>query len=229
MKHNVEHWQKFSSPQYNCVVSLENFHLVQDKNSANFYLQENKVKTTMNSKQQNVRLFQKQNNRKQIDTFVNLNESRFEPIQKSPGNLSNVKRVTGLNFKGYKERTSIFPEKDQATFYDANKEFTMKGLTAGGALPWNKMTERVAASPITTEQPEDCYDYTKAIEVKTTRTKPRHINFADFNKQVSRDDSLLKQTDGYANVLLENTKEERELQIQARKEQHKKYLEVGMI
>lgn len=49
MKHNVEHWQKFSSPQYNCVVSLENFHLVQDKNSANFYLQENKVKSGVSS------------------------------------------------------------------------------------------------------------------------------------------------------------------------------------
>lgn len=161
----------------------------------------------------NVRQFNKQNNRKQIDTFVNLNESRFEPIQKSPGNLSNVKKVTGLSFKGYKERTNIFPEGDQATFYDANKEFTMKGLTAGGALPWGKMTERVAAMPIKNEQPEDCYDYSKAVEVKTVRTKPRAIALADFNRQVSRDDSLLKTSDAYANVLLENTKEERELQI----------------
>ena len=52
----------------------------------------------------------------------------------------------------------------------------MKGLTAGGALPWNRMTERLASMPINTEQVEDCYDYAKAIEVKTTRTKPRHIN-----------------------------------------------------
>ena len=143
--------------------------------------------------------------------------------------MSNVKRVTGLNFKAYKERGNIYPEKDQATFYDANKEVTMKGLTAGGALPWNRMTERMAVKPIHTEQPEDSYDYAKAVEVKTTKVKPRAINFADFNKQVSRDDSLLKTNDAYANVLLENTKEERELQIQARKEQHKKYLEIGMM
>ena len=58
----------------------------------------------------------------------------------------------------------------------------MKGLTAGGALPWNRMTERLASMPINTEQVEDCYDYAKAIEVKTTRTKPRHINYSDFNK-----------------------------------------------
>jgi|FrelakmetLWP11LW_1041352.scaffolds.fasta_scaffold35470_1 hypothetical protein len=36
-------------------------------------------------------------------------------------------------------------------------------------------------------------------------------------------------TDAYANVLLENTKEDREVEIQARKEQHKKYLDIGML
>jgi len=41
-----------------------------------------------------------------------LNESRFEVIEKSPANLSNVKKAPTLDFKGYKERTNIWPEKD---------------------------------------------------------------------------------------------------------------------
>jgi len=34
----------------------------------------------MNKNMQNVRNFGKQNDRKPIDSFTNLNESRFEPI-----------------------------------------------------------------------------------------------------------------------------------------------------
>ena len=77
--------------------------------------------------------------------------------------MTNVKRVTGLSFRGYKQRDSLFPEGDQATFYDANKEVTMKGLKLG-TLPWRKMTERPAAMPLKNETPEDSYDHMKAIE-----------------------------------------------------------------
>lgn len=75
-----------------------------------------------------------------------MNDSRFEPINKSPKNLTNVKKVTGLNFYGYKERTDLFPEQDQATFYEANKEVTMRGLKHG-ALPWRRMTKRQVVDP----------------------------------------------------------------------------------
>lgn len=120
----------------------------------------------MDTEMKNIRNFKKQNNRKQIDTFVNINESRFEPIEKSPNVLTNVKKVTGLNFKGYKERTGLFPEKDIATFYNANKEATMKGLTSH-ALPWQKMTAKEAADIIINETPEDSYDQMKATETQT--------------------------------------------------------------
>jgi|Transcript_23146 hypothetical protein len=155
--------------------------------------------------------------RKPIDTFYKANDSRFDIIEKSPKCMSNVKKVTGVNFSGYDKRGPLFVEGDIATFYDTNKEATMKGLRAG-ALPWKRMTKRGAASPITTETPEDCYDYAKAMDVKTVKNKPRSVALANFGKQQARDDMLLKTSDAYANVLLENTKDERELEIEAKKE-----------
>ena len=64
----------------------------------------------MNKVEHNIRHFQRQNKRKEIDTFVNLNDSRFEPIDKSPKCMTNVKKVTGLHFKGYERRGPLFPE-----------------------------------------------------------------------------------------------------------------------
>ena len=58
-----------------------------------------------------------------------------------------------MSFKGYKERMNIWPEKDQATFYDANKEFTMKKLVQGN-LPWNKMTSKPTCKTVDIETPE---------------------------------------------------------------------------
>ena len=104
----------------------------------------------------------------------------------------------------------------------------MKGLKSG-TLPWNRMTKRDVVAQVTTETPEESYDHMKAVEVKTVRNKPRSIALTDFGKQKARDDLLMKTSDAFANVLLENTKEDRELEIQARKEQHKKYLSIGMI
>ena len=103
-------------------------------------------------------------------------------IEKSPANLSNVKKVTGVKFMGYDKRGNLFPEKDQTTFYDANKEVTMKGLNVGGALNWRRMTKREAASPVVTETPEDSYDYAKAMDIKTVKGKPRQIILADMSK-----------------------------------------------
>ena len=80
-------------------------------------------------------------NRKPIDTFYKANDSRFDVIEKSPKCMTNVKKVTGVFFSGYDKRGPLFPETDIATFYDSNKEATMKGLKAG-ALPWKKMTKR---------------------------------------------------------------------------------------
>ena len=133
-----------------------------------------------------------------------------DPQQMSTASVFKPREVEVFN--GYKERNNLFPEKDQATFYDANKEVTMKGLKHG-ILPWRKMTKREAAQPIKTEQPEDSYDHMKAIEQKTFRMKPKASILSDFAKTRARDDALFRTSDAFANVLLENTKEERELQI----------------
>ena len=43
----VEHWQKFSSPVYDTEVTLENYHLVKDRDSARYYVQPNKIESTL--------------------------------------------------------------------------------------------------------------------------------------------------------------------------------------
>ena len=61
----VEHWQKFSSPTYKTEVTLESYHLVKDKDSARYYVQPNKIESTI-SKQMHERTrgFEQQNKRK---------------------------------------------------------------------------------------------------------------------------------------------------------------------
>ena len=141
-------------------------------------------------------MFHRQNDRKEIDTFFNANDSRFEPIQKSPENLSSTKKVTGLYFKGYKERTELWPETDQATFYNANKEATMKKLTTA-TLNWKRMGRKDVAFASQHETPEDCYDYSNAVTAKTKTIKPRSVALSDFTRQKARDDQLLNTSDAF--------------------------------
>lgn len=96
------------------------------------------------------------------------------------------------------------------------------------ALPWKRMGRRDVADPGQHVTPEDCYDYGNAVTAKTRSIKPRTVALSNFTKQKSRDEMLLKTSDAYANVLLENSREDRELEIQARKEQQKKYAELGL-
>ena len=53
--------------------------------------------------------------------------------------------------------------------------------------------------------------------------KPRAVVLADFNRTQPRDDKLYRTNDAYANVILENTREERENAIQESKEIQKKF------
>lgn len=55
--HQVDHWQKFSSPQYGTVVSLEHYHIVKDKGTSNYYIQDNKVKTNIAKNENATRRF----------------------------------------------------------------------------------------------------------------------------------------------------------------------------
>ena len=99
----------------------------------------------------------------------------------------------------------------------------MKGLTSH-ALPWKKMTSKQAASQVNTETPDDSYDHMRAIDTKTQKVKPRTVSLADFNRTQARDDKLLRTSEAYANVILENSREEREVEIKANKEIQKKYM-----
>lgn len=71
--------------------------------------------------------------------------------------------------------------------------------------------------------PEMSYNYKNAIEAQTRTTKSRVVALADFERQSPRDDIMLQQTDMLKNVMLENTKEDRELEIKAKKEQTRNY------
>ena len=104
----------------------------------------------------------------------------------------------------------------------------MKSLNPG-VLPWQRMTHRTVVDQVQTETPEETYDPMKAVEVQTHGLKQRSIALTNFNKVQGRDDKLLRTNDAFANVLLENTKDERALQIEARKEANKKYLDTSML
>ena len=58
-KHNVEFWGKYSSPDYPTILSMEHYHIVNDKNSSDFYIQENKVNTLIGNKKHQTRGFNK--------------------------------------------------------------------------------------------------------------------------------------------------------------------------
>jgi len=60
---------------------------------------------------------------------------------------------------------------------------------------------------------ESCISIEKAVEAKTERFRPRFVNLTNFKKQSPRDDKILKQNDRWVNIELENTKEEREAQM----------------
>lgn len=139
-----------------------------------------------------------------------------------------MRRPTGVVFDAHNLRPNLFPIKDQTTFYDYSKDKVMGRLTRGYS---NFKTQKSRESPHGLGlklEPSDSYDYRNAVEAHTTKTKPKTIALTNFKKQQSRDDKLLRSTDGYANVELENTREERELELQARKEHAKRYHNLDM-
>lgn len=83
--------------------------------------------------------------RKPIDSFVKLTDSRFENIDKSPSCLSTVKNISNVNIKNQDRRRSLFPEQAASTFYDSKKELTMKDLKLG-TIPWDRMSKKPIAS-----------------------------------------------------------------------------------
>ena len=99
----------------------------------------------------------------------------------------------------------------------------MKKL-AYGVMDWQKKgTER---HPYPIDDGEQSYDYMTAIETVTKKMKPRTRMLSNFTADLARDDSILKTTDMFENVKLENTKEEREAMIEARKTARNKALNI---
>ena len=151
----MEHWKKFAAPIYPTVVTTSNYHIVKDKESANYYIETNTVDRSIPKSNRNI-FFKKMTDRKEIDTFVNLNDSRFEIINKTPKVLSTVKRQTGITFNGHKNRDPLWPEKEQSTFYETQKENTMKKLNKG-IMNWEKIA--TGRTPVRVDVSNETYDY----------------------------------------------------------------------
>ena len=90
----------------------------------------------------------------------------------------------------------------------------MKKLTHG-ILNWEKVN--TIRTPVRLEPSNETYDYESAIAAINRNTKPKINHLTNFKKTTARDESILNTTDMLTNVKLENTKEEREVEIQARK------------
>ena len=113
---------------------------------------------------------------------MDLNASRFEPINKDPIVLSNVRRPTGVTFNSHKTREELWPAGDMTTFYDANKEKVMGRLTRGYFNLKTQKSRDVPAGLGLKIETEDSYDYKCAIDANTTRTRPKTLALANFNK-----------------------------------------------
>jgi hypothetical protein len=66
-------------------------------------------------------------------------------------------------------------------------------------------------------------DYQKAMDASTIKLKPTRINFTNLTKQISRDEMLYRQDDRWSNVVLDNTREEREADIQKRTKSNRSF------
>lgn len=222
MKYNVDHWKKWSAPTYPTVLTTTNYHICRDKDTDDYYVQTNKCERPMPKNPMKCN-FRNQTSRKEIDTYFNLSDKRFDLINKTPGVLSSVPKEKAMPFKGYKARDRLWKEGDSSCFYDSKKEAVMKNLSYG--IPdWQK--KGMERTPGPTEKYATSYDYEEAVNALTIKTKPRTRMLTNLTRQLPRDEMLLNTTDMFANVKLENSKDEREAEIQARKTARNKSLSI---
>ena len=83
-KYNIDIWKRFSSPVYPTVVTTNAYHVIRDKKTANFYIQKNMRDQMKIEGGRGLVELARMKDRKQIDTFFNVNEHRFDNIEKSP-------------------------------------------------------------------------------------------------------------------------------------------------
>ena len=87
----------------------------------------------------------------------------------------------------------------------------MQRLDAG--IPMiDKTPKRMALSP----SQASSVNYMKAMEASTVKLRPTRITYTNLDKQKARDQVLYRQDDRWSNVMLENSKEERETEMRAR-------------
>lgn len=229
-KLHKDDWKRFQF-QYDKIFETDTYHLVKDRESTQIYLNPNNPYSSKSpeyfSPKHAVRDFGKYSSRPDITKLgnFNCNQSRFENINKDPEILSRTKRVGQVNFEKGTARSDFKAKVNTSGggFYDASKAFTM-GRLDRGSIDFTKSTDREPRAGIGMKiNPEASYDYSKAVTAKTRTTKTRVLSMANFDRSSPRDDIMLKQTDAYKNVMLENTREERELELKAKKVQNRQY------
>ena len=100
--------------------------------------------------------------------------------------------------------------KTNADYYDTSRAQTMMRLDV--SIPDLKK-DRIHRNQAfyRSVDPNTSVNVDRAVHAKTNLLKPKSINFTDFGQQKSRDNCLLASMgDRYRNVMLDNTKEERE-------------------
>ena len=114
-------------------------------------------------------------------------------------------------------RGSPFARKDEDTsaFYDADKECVMNRLNT--SVPaMKKMIPHDHPSSVIPVSPDATINYKNAVNTKTTHIKPKILALTNFQKQPGRDINIYL-NERTKNVILDNTKEQREkARIEAR-------------
>lgn len=120
-----------------------------------------------------------------------------------------------------KRPDELFGKSETGSFYDAKLGQTRARLDAG--IPDLKRMKERKSSTLQDSGAQNliCVNVDRAIDAKTTTTKPRQVNLTFMKTAAARDESMLKQDDRWENNHLENTKPERELEVKARASQYK--------
>ena len=104
-----------------------------------------------------------------------------------------------------------------SVFYDFKADINMRRLDAG--IP--NLNKLKARPDLTVPSLDSCVSVDNVIRAQTQRFKPKVLTLTNFYKTPARDEKILKQSERWANVQLENSKEERELEIRAYKAMRK--------
>lgn len=150
-----------------------------------------------------------------------LNDSRFEVINKNPKVLSKNQRVPSFDFaKAMHRPASVFDNVSSTGGgnYEPNHNVTMARLDVGIPNIRKLQSRGKGAYPTAAQSQPDlsCLNVEKAVDAKTTRFKPKQPSLTNFKGTTARDDLLLTTDDRLHNIHLENTREEREIELSTR-------------